>query len=157
MSQCANTGEDEDKSGLTDLTEVLITQLFISFSWRECSLMGINGSIQRFSRLATTPKVYPQGSSPNLLLFQLPILLFQALDKPSKPLTTARESIRASQVVLVVKNLPANARDTRDVYSVPGSRRSPGKGNGFSDFCLENFRGRRAWQNTVYGATKSRT
>ena len=61
MSQCANTGEDEDKSGLTDLTEVLITQLFISFSWRECSLMGINGSIQRFSRLATIPKGLSTG------------------------------------------------------------------------------------------------
>ena len=26
----------------------------------------------------------------------------------------------------VVKNLPANARDTRDVGSIPGSGRSPG-------------------------------
>ena len=30
----------------------------------------------------------------------------------------------------VVKNLPANAGDTRDLGSVPGSARSPGEGNG---------------------------
>ena len=33
-------------------------------------------------------------------------------------------------MVLVVKNLPANARDTRDMSSIPGSGRSPGEGNG---------------------------
>ena len=31
----------------------------------------------------------------------------------------------------VVKNLPANAEDTGDVGSIPGSRRSPGKGSGY--------------------------
>ena len=30
----------------------------------------------------------------------------------------------------VVKNLPANAGDARDVGLIPGSRRSPGGGNG---------------------------
>ena len=30
----------------------------------------------------------------------------------------------------VVKNLPANAGDAGDMSSVPGSRRSPGEGNG---------------------------
>ena len=35
----------------------------------------------------------------------------------------------ASQVVLVVKNLPANAGDTRETGSVPGSGRSPGGGH----------------------------
>ena len=33
---------------------------------------------------------------------------------------------RASQMVLVVKNQPANAGDVRDAGSVPGSGRSPG-------------------------------
>ena len=32
--------------------------------------------------------------------------------------------------MLEVKNLPANARDTRDMSSIPGSGRSPGEGNG---------------------------
>jgi len=31
---------------------------------------------------------------------------------------------------LVVKNLPANAGDGRDMGSIPGSARSPGEGNG---------------------------
>ena len=38
--------------------------------------------------------------------------------------------IGASEVVLVVKNLPANAKDARDAGSIPGSRSSPGVGNG---------------------------
>ena len=38
--------------------------------------------------------------------------------------------IRASQVVLVVKNLLAKAGDIRDVGLIPGLGRSPGGGNG---------------------------
>ena len=37
---------------------------------------------------------------------------------------------RASQVVLVVKNMLVSAGDIRDVGTVPGSGRSPGGGNG---------------------------
>ena len=36
----------------------------------------------------------------------------------------------ASHVVLVVKNLPANTGDSRDMGSIPGLGRSPGEGNG---------------------------
>ena len=36
----------------------------------------------------------------------------------------------ASQVASVVKNSPSKAGDTRDLGSVPGSRRSPGEANG---------------------------
>ena len=36
---------------------------------------------------------------------------------------------RASQVVLVVKNSPANAGDRRDAGLISGSGRSPGEGN----------------------------
>ena len=36
----------------------------------------------------------------------------------------------ASQVVLVVKNPPADAGDVRDVSSIPGSGRSPGGRHG---------------------------
>ena len=36
---------------------------------------------------------------------------------------------RISQVALTVKNLPSNARDTRDVGLIPGSGRSPGVDN----------------------------
>ena len=53
-----------------------------------------------------------------------------------------------SQVVLVVKNLPANARDPRDAGSIPGLQRSPGGGNGnpLQYSYLENSMGRGAWQ-----------
>ena len=33
-------------------------------------------------------------------------------------------------MVLVVKNLPANAGDAKDLGSIPGSGRSPGEGHG---------------------------
>ena len=36
----------------------------------------------------------------------------------------------ASQVVLVIKNLPVNAGDIRDIGLIPGLGRSPGEGNG---------------------------
>ena len=38
--------------------------------------------------------------------------------------------IKLNQVVLVVKNLPANAGDLRDMGSILGSGRSPGGGHG---------------------------
>ena len=46
----------------------------------------------------------------------------------------------ASQVALVVKNLPANARDIRNAGSTPGSGRFPegGHGNPLQYSCLEN-------------------
>ena len=48
--------------------------------------------------------------------------------------------MRASQVVLVVKNLPANAGDIRDGGLILGSGRSPGGGNSnpLQYSCLEN-------------------
>ena len=58
-----------------------------------------------------------------------------------------------------VKNLPANAEDTRDVGSIPGSECSPGGGNGnpLQYSCLENFMDKGAWQATVHGVAKSQT
>ena len=40
------------------------------------------------------------------------------------------EQLWASQVVLAVKNLPANAGDMKDVGLIPGSGRSSGGGRG---------------------------
>ena len=53
---------------------------------------------------------------------------------------------QASQVVVVVKNPPANAGDPRDADSIPGLRRSLGGGNGnsFHYSCLENSMGQRS-------------
>ena len=53
-----------------------------------------------------------------------------------------------SWVALVVKNLPANAGDIKDVSSIPVSGRSPGEGSGnpLQYSCLENPMDRGAWQ-----------
>ena len=60
---------------------------------------------------------------------------------------------------LMVKNLPANAGDTRDVGSIPGSGRVPGEENGnpLQYSCLGNPMDRGAWWATVHGVTKSQT
>ena len=64
-----------------------------------------------------------------------------------------------SQVVLVVKNLLANAGDIRDAESIPGLGRSPGEGhdNPLQYFCLKNPMDRRAWWAMVHRVTKSWT
>ena len=64
-----------------------------------------------------------------------------------------------SYVALVVKNLPANARDVRDMGSIPGLGRSPGGGhsNPLQYSYLENPMDRGAWQATVHSVTKSQT
>ena len=66
---------------------------------------------------------------------------------------------RASHVVLVVKNPPANAGDIRDARLIPGSGRSPGEGYGtpLQYSCLDNSRDRGAWWATVHGVAKSWT
>ena len=57
--------------------------------------------------------------------------------------------ILGSPGIAVVETLPANAEDTRDKGSIPGSGRSPGVGNGnpLQSSFLENFMDRRAWQS----------
>ena len=57
----------------------------------------------------------------------------------------------------MVKNMPANAGDARDMGLIPGSGRFPGKGRGnpLQYFCLENPMDRGAWQATVHRVTKS--
>ena len=58
----------------------------------------------------------------------------------------------------MVKSLPVNAGDVRDVESL-GQEDSPGEGNGtpLQYSCLENSMGRGAWRATVHGAAKSWT
>ena len=62
----------------------------------------------------------------------------------------------ASLVAQMIKNPPANAGDRG---LIPGSERSPGKGNGnpLQYSCLVNSRDRRAWPAIVCGVAKSRT
>ena len=56
----------------------------------------------------------------------------------------------------MVKNSSANAGDTRDMGSIPGSERSPGGGNGnpLQYSCLEHPTDRGAWRATVRGGTR---
>ena len=62
-------------------------------------------------------------------------------------------------ISLVVKNLPANAGDIRDVSSNLGSGRSPREGhcNPVQYSCLENPMDRGAWWATLHRVTQSQT
>ena len=57
----------------------------------------------------------------------------------------------------MVKNPPANAGDSGDVGSIPGSARSPGGGNTLQYPCLGNPMDRGARWATGCGVTKSQT
>ena len=63
----------------------------------------------------------------------------------------------SSQVVLVVKNQPANAGDIKNTALIPGLGRSPGEGNGnpLQYSGLENPLDRGAWRATVHGVAES--
>ena len=56
----------------------------------------------------------------------------------------------------MLKNLPANVRDARDVGLITGWGRSPGEGNGtpLQYSCLENPMDGGAWWATAHGVTK---
>ena len=60
-------------------------------------------------------------------------------------------------MVLVVKNLPAGAGDSRDVGLIPGLERFPEEGNSYplQHSCLGNPMDRGAWWATVRGVEKS--
>ena len=69
---------------------------------------------------------------------------------------------RASQVVLVVKNLPASAGDIRETDLIPGLGRCPGGGHGnsFQYFCPENamdrsLKGHNSWRHKELGTTEA--
>ena len=57
----------------------------------------------------------------------------------------------------MVKNLPANAEDIRDVGLIPGFGRSLGGGHGnpLHYSCLENPMDTGDWQAIVHGVTKT--
>ena len=59
----------------------------------------------------------------------------------------------------MVKSVPANAGDMRDVGSIPRPGRSPGRENGYPFWYsgLENPTDRGAWRATVHGVAESQT
>ena len=72
---------------------------------------------------------------------------------------TLRIYLRASQVVLVLGNLPVSAGDLRDGSSIPRRERFPGGGHDDPPqcSCLENPMDRGAWRAIVLWVAKSQT
>ena len=66
---------------------------------------------------------------------------------------------RASLLAQRVKNPLTSEGDRKDMSSVPGSGRSPGRGHGnlLKYACLENPMNREAWWTRVHGVAKSWT
>ena len=66
--------------------------------------------------------------------------------------------LKASYVVIVVKNLPTNAGYLRDMDLIPGSGRHPkeGHGNPLQYSCLENPMDRGAWRLQFMGSQRVR-
>ena len=62
-------------------------------------------------------------------------------------------------MALVVKDPPVRAGDVRDAGSIPGLRRSPGKGHGnpLQCSCLENPMNRGAWWAKAWSHKESDT
>ena len=75
------------------------------------------------------------------------------------PIFKSENSIVISLQYLVVKNLPTNAGDIRDVGSITGSGISPGGGHGnpLQCSCMENPMDRGPRWATVHGIAKSCT
>ena len=71
----------------------------------------------------------------------------------------SRDLFLESQVVLVIKNLPANAGDIRDVGLIPRSGRSPGggQGNPLPIFLPGESMERGAWRAIIHAVSKSQT
>ena len=78
---------------------------------------------------------------------------------PLSELNSTEPFLRASQVALVVRNLPANAGDIRDTGLIPALGRSPESehGNPLQYSCLENPMDSGAWWATDHVIAKSRT
>ena len=74
-------------------------------------------------------------------------------------LHTGKGNERASQVMLVVKNLPANADRRKRCGFNPLIGKIPGKGNGnpLQYSCLENPMDRGAWRAMVHKVAKNQT
>ena len=87
-----------------------------------------------------------------LVRFQLE--LFPLLSFTKHQLSLQPGTIREGGTVM--KNPPANAGDARDVSSIPGSGRAPGRGDGnpLQYSCLENFMDRGAWPAIVQMVTE---
>ena len=102
----------------------------------------------------------PPLSANHLPIFMIPLIPTLLPSSPESCISHILISLsEASQVALVVKNLPVNAGDNRDMGLISGLGRSPGEGNGnpLQYSCLENTMNGEAWWATVHGVAKSQT
>ena len=130
-----------------------------SYSLSRCPLFSCHASIQAGLLLSKCREslMFELGSAyKNLLIDWFSCSL---VDGKGLILLPDSKLKGTSLVALVVKNLPANTGDIRNVGSIPGSGRSPGggQGNPLQYSCLENTKDRGAWWATVQGFTKSWT
>ena len=111
-----------------------------SLNWDQTVVEAMKIMATSFNRLRARPGTLsapsPAAATPD------PCLCRRMLDTPGQvrvSLWWGHCSLLLGQVVLVVKNLPANAGDTRGIGLIPGSRRSPGAGSGIplQYTCLE--------------------
>ena len=111
---------------------------------------------ERRTKVASRAHVCP---IPTALGFDDPLRAFLRLALKRLSCIVCLANCSTSQVVLMVKNPPANAGDARDASLIPGSGRSPGEESVHSlqYSCLESPMGRGAWRATVCGVTKSQT
>ena len=123
--------------------------------------MGHPRRVKRKRRRTKNLKLYYQDS----IFISQELLTGFADDNTTVYLSNLQLKGGASQVVLMVKNPPANAGDITDADFMPGSGRSPGGGHGnpLQYSCLENpmDRGastdRGAWWAIVHRVAKSWT
>ena len=118
-----------------------------AFRAGRCPWLGFRKAESRHRGLTHSPLRAPKGPQ------QVCQALHQALGGQG---ALAMSCSLASRVVLVVRNLPANAGDIRDVGLIPGSGRSPGggQGNPLQYSCPENPMERRAWGASSKGHTE---
>ena len=94
---------------------------------------------------------------------KMPSILSHCLRQHHRDTCQARGTLNLLKILTpqlwgaAVKNSPANARDPRDVGSIPGSGRAPGEENGnpLQYSCLGNPTDREAWWAAAHGVTKS--
>ena len=90
---------------------------------------------------------------------QLSKLMTFSLIRPVVAVLYFLSHVSTSQVALMVKNLPANAGDIRDMGSTPRSGRSPGgaHSNPPQNSCQKKPMDRGAWRTTIHRVTQSWT
>ena len=118
----------------------LILELKINCTWNS----------QGDTDQTTTLLILRRFSELTVLLCPLPL--------PIHPWSSPLKAL-ALEVVLVVKNPPANTGDATDAGSIPGLGRYPGKRKWqlLQYSCQEELMDRGTWEATVQGVTKSQT